>query len=414
MSLSYKNITEGKNLFLEGLSIKKLAAENPTPFYAYSKAKIVTNYQEFANSFKSYPTTICFAVKSCPNINILKILANLGSGADVVSGGEIARCAKAGIDMSKIVFSGVGKTTQEMEYALKAGIGQFNCESNEEITLLNEVATSLGVTANIALRLNPDIDAVTHEKITTGRKIDKFGIPWEERYKALDICKNSSNIQLVAIACHIGSQITLLAPFIAAAKKIKDFCLEIKANFPTINAIDLGGGLGVKYKDEEIIEIKKYADSLIEILQDSGLHLNIEPGRRISADAGILVGRVQYIKTTNERQFAIIDAGMNDLMRPAIYTAYHEIIAEKSDDNSHAYDIVGPVCESSDIWGRQRPLPEVQSGDLLVIKQAGAYGMSMANTYNTRPLIAEFLVDGNDYKQIRRRQTIEDIFADEL
>lgn len=407
MSFEYRN----GGLHVEDVAIKNIAARVGTPFYCYSKEVLVKNFNEFNSAFSEYPTTICFAVKSNSNISVLKLLASLGAGADTVSEGEIRRALIAGISPDKIVFSGVGKTLSEMRYALEEGIGQFNVESVEELELLNKVAGESARIAKVSLRVNPDIDANTHEKITTGRKIDKFGISYDAIAGIFDASRDLSNIRIEGLAAHIGSQIVEIEPFKMAAMKMAELAIAIVNKGFDLKRLDLGGGLGVRYKDEVPIDIEYYAENLIEAIKPAGLELYLEPGRRISADAGILVSEVQYLKDTGERIFAIIDAGMNDLQRPAIYTAYHDIIAEKSDNNTQQYDIVGPVCESSDIFGRLRPLPELDAGDLLAIMQAGAYGMTMASNYNTRPFIPEILVDGDNYKVIRKRQTIDDLIA---
>lgn len=407
MGFEYKN----GQLFAESMAVKEIAKQVGTPFYCYSKQIFTENYNSFASAFSAHPTTICFAVKSNSNISVLKLLGELGAGADTVSEGEIRRALIAGINPEKIVFSGVGKTVAEMKFALDSNIGQFNIESHEELSLLNEIAGELGKKALVSLRVNPDVDANTHEKITTGRKIDKFGIAYDAIIEAFEYAETLPNIKVCGIAAHIGSQITELEPFKLAFKKIVGLVSELKGKGINLSRLDFGGGVGIKYKDETPLDIKDYADALIEIAEPTALPIFLEPGRRISADAGILVSEVQFLKDTGEREFAIIDAAMNDLARPAIYTAYHEIIAEKSSSTTHKYDVVGPICESSDIFGRQRPLPELKSGDLLAIMQSGAYGMVMASTYNTRPTIPEILVDGDSFKIIRKRQTMEDLLA---
>ena len=407
MSFDYKN----KTLHAENLSLKEIAEHVGTPFYCYSKSKLIENFSRFKKAFSGYPTTICFAIKSNSNQSILKILSANGSGADCVSKGEIMRAEQAGIDPKKMVFAGVGKTVDEMKYGLKIGIGQFNVESREELKLLDDVAKSMGIKAPVAIRVNPDIDAITHEKITTGRKIDKFGIPWYEVIETYKLAKKLNNINVIGVSCHIGSQITDITPYQQALKKIASLVLELKEINVEISKIDFGGGLGVKYKDEKLIEIEDYANTLINIIKPTGADLIIEPGRRIAADIGVLVSEVQYIKNSGERKFAIIDAGMNDLARPAIYTSYHEIISVNEGEKNHKYDVVGPVCESSDIFGRERPMTELSNGDLIAILQAGAYGMVMAGNYNTRPMIPEVLVDDNKYKIIRKRQTIEELIS---
>jgi diaminopimelate decarboxylase len=405
MSFEYKD----GHLAAENIAVRDISKKVGTPFYCYSKDVLQNNYKSFQEGFSSYPTTICFAIKANSNLSVLKILSDMGAGADTVSQGEIMRAIKAGIPAGKIVFSGVGKTIKEMEYALNQNIGQFNVESRTEVRILNEVAKKLGKKANISIRVNPDINANTHEKITTGRKIDKFGIPWDEVDETFAMAKQYTHLEVQGIACHIGSQITNIEPFIKTARKISELANKLLKQGFNLKRLDLGGGLGIKYKDEQPIDIADYARIIIDSIKDTKLQLFIEPGRRIAADAGILVSEVQYIKKSGEREFLILDAGMNDIMRPAIYTAYHEIIAEKEGDKEYFYDIVGPVCESSDIFGRQRELPHLEAGDLVAIKQAGAYGMSMANNYNTRPIIPEILVEGDNYRVIRERQTLEEI-----
>lgn len=411
MTFEYKS----GRLNAENVSVADIAKQVGTPFYCYSEDVFSRNFNEFKDAFSNYPTTICFAVKSNSNLSVLKLLASLGAGADTVSEGEIRRAVMAGVDPEKIVFSGVGKTVSEMKYALEVGIGQFNVESREELALLNDISADSGKKARVSVRVNPDVDANTHEKISTGRKIDKFGISYDQIIEVIKFADSLENIEVEGITTHIGSQITEISPFKQAFTKIVKLVEDIESAGVKLKRLDFGGGIGVKYKDETPIEISDYANALIEIIKPTGLDLILEPGRRISADAGILVTEVQFLKDTGERVFAIVDAAMNDLARPAIYTAYHEIVAEKSDNNTHEYDVVGPICESSDIFGRLRPLPEIESGDLLVIKQAGAYGMVMASTYNTRPTIPEIMVSGDSFKIIRKRQTMEDLLAlDEL
>ncbi|MDX1949261.1 MAG: diaminopimelate decarboxylase [Rickettsiales bacterium] len=405
--LDYKNSI----LHIENLAINEIAKKVGTPFYCYSKKQFENNYKEFKQNFSDYPTTICFAVKSCPNIHILKLLASLGSGADTVSQGEIIRALKAGIKPEKIVFSGVGKTKEEIKFALQKNIGQLNAESLEELEIIDKIAGLLKKKAKVSLRVNPDVDGKTHEKITTGRKHDKFGIPLEDAKKYYDSAAKLDNIKIEGIACHIGSQITDIEPFKQAFQKVAEFANTLKKRGFELKRLDLGGGVGIKYKNEETISIKDYAKAIISAVKSTGLKLFLEPGRRISGDAGILVTEVQFIKNTGERQFAILDAGMNDLARPAIYGAYHEIIQVRDKDGEKKnYDIVGPVCESSDIFGRDRKLFDLKAGELLVILNAGAYGASMASNYNTRPLIPEILVDDKKFKIIRRRQKISEIF----
>lgn len=408
MSFEYKS----NQLFAERLSVSDIAKKHGTPAYIYSKKQFEDNYTEFKNAFDGLDVTTCYALKANNNIHITKLFADLGAGADTVSEGDIRAALMAGIATEKIVFSGVGKTKREMEYALNQKIGQFNVESIAEIEVLNEVAGKLQVKAPVSIRVNPDVDAITHKKITTGRKQDKFGIAWEDVFYVYDNAKKFENIDIQGITTHIGSQITNIEPYAQAFKKIAELCTVLKDRGFNISRIDLGGGIGVQYNDEKIIDIKDYAKLVQEIIAPLGVKIFLEPGRRLTANAGILISEVQYIKQNSEKNFAIIDAGMNDLARPAIYGSYHNIIAveQRATDEKLMYDIVGPVCESSDIFGRERRLQSLKSGDLLAITYAGAYGSSMNSMYNLRPLIPEILVSGEELKIIRERQTYDEMF----
>ncbi len=403
----YKNST----LNAEAVPVTDIAKKVGTPFYCYSTDRLEDNYLEFKQAFSDYPTTICFAVKANPNIHVLKLLASFGSGADTVSQGEIIRALKAGIKPEKIVFSGVGKTKEEIKFALEKNIGQINAESLEELEIINRIAEQLRKKAKVSLRINPDIDAKTHEKISTGKKSDKFGIPIDEAKKFYETASKLRYIKIEGVAIHIGSQITEIEPYKAAFTKIAELATALIKRGFELKRLDLGGGVGIKYKNEEVIDIKAYAKTIINIIKPLELKLFLEPGRRICGDAGILVTEVQFIKKTSERQFAVLDAGMNDLARPAIYGAYHDIIPVKDrEGHKSSYDVVGPVCESSDIFGRDRKFFNLKAGDLLAIMNAGAYGSSMGSNYNTRPLTPEVLVDGKKFKVIRRKQKISEIF----
>lgn len=406
-SFDYKNSV----LNVEKVPINHIAKKVGTPFYCYSKDRLEDNFLEFKEAFADHPTTICFAVKACPNINILKILAGFGSGADTVSQGEMIRALKAGIKPEKIVFSGVGKTKEEIKFALEKNIGQINAESLEELQIIDKIAAMMRKKAKVSLRINPDVDAKTHEKISTGKKSDKFGIPIDEAKKFYDLANKLKHIKIEGIATHIGSQITDIEPYKVAFTKIAELAKDLIKKGFDLKRIDFGGGVGIKYKNEEILTIKSYAKTILNIIKPLDLKLFLEPGRRICGDAGILVSEVQFIKNTGERHFAILDAGMNDLARPAIYGAYHEIMQVNDKEGEKMnYDIVGPVCESSDIFGRDRKMFNLKAGELVAIMNAGAYGASMGSTYNTRPLIPEVLVDGKKFKVIRRRQKISEIF----
>ncbi len=407
MSFTYRN----HELCCEQVGVAKIAAETGTPFYLYSAERFRENFNAYARAFSEAEATICFAVKSCSNIAILKLLQAAGAGADTVSSGEIRRALLAGIAPEKIIFSGVGKTKEEIAFALDSGIGQLNVESPEELEMINEIAAARNVRAKISVRVNPDVDAGTHHKISTGRKSDKFGIPWEEVRETYRKAKTLPHLEVQGVACHIGSQITDLVPFHEAFAKITELARELLADGFPLRRIDLGGGLGIRYKDETPVPVSDYAGEVLRHVRPLGLHLFLEPGRSISASAGVLISEVQFIKHTAEKSFAVLDAGMNDLARPAIYGAYHEIVSVREGEPDQSYDVVGPVCESSDIFGTNRRLPKLQAGDLVAILNAGAYGAAMSSNYNTRGLLPEILVEGNEFKTIRRRQSFEEIIA---
>jgi diaminopimelate decarboxylase len=411
MTFEYKN----SELFCEQVAVSKIAEKVATPAYVYSKKILENNYNKFKTEFAKFDfkTTICFAVKANSNLAVLKTFANLGSGADTVSEGEIRRALLAGIPAEKIVFSGVGKTIAEMELGLNNNIGQFNAESPEELEILNNVAKRLGKVAPVSLRVNPNVDASTHEKITTGRKCDKFGIDGDYILQTYERTKALKNIDVQGITCHIGSQITTLDPYKKAFAKVAEFIKQLRAEGHNIRRIDLGGGVGIDYSDNQIIEIADYAQAVNEAIGSLGVELILEPGRVLVGDAGIIVTEVQFIKHTTEKNFIVIDAAMNDLMRPAMYGSYHKIITVKQAKAEGLYDVVGPVCESSDIMGKDRELPELKKGDLLTILSAGAYGAVMSGNYNTRPLIPEVLVSNDKFEVIRKRETYDEIFAKE-
>lgn len=405
---AYKN----HNLFIEDVAVKDIAAKVGTPFYCYSKSTLLENFQNYSEAFADTSHKICYAVKANSNLNILKILASLGAGADVLSMGEIWRCLKAGIDAKKIVFAGVGKSKEEMEFALQNGVEEFSIESEPELFLLSEIATKLGKTAKIAVRVNPDVDAKSHQKISTGRKGDKFGIDIDKAPEIYRKAKNLSGIKIFGISTHIGSQITSISPFKTAFLKIRELCLSLRAEGFNIENLDLGGGVGILYNDETPIIISQYAQMVKEIIFDLNISITLAPGRSIVGNAGIMVSKVLYIKETTAKNFVIIDAAMNDLMRPGLYDSYHKVIPvfEKKGVEGK-FDIAGPVCESTDILGKNRDLINPQSEELLAFLSCGAYGSSMSNEYNSRPLIPEVLVDGNNFKIIRRRPSYEEMTA---
>lgn len=393
--------------------ISKIAAEVGTPFYLYSEQKLRDNFKSFADAVKPLKkATVCFAVKSNFNPTILKILAGMGAGADIVSGGELELALQAGVPADKIVFSGVGKTRAELTAAITAGIKQINAESESEIRLINEIAIGLNKTASVGIRVNPDVDARTHEKITTGKKENKFGIDWNDARRLFLSAEQFKGISLHGIEVHVGSQILELSPFRKAFVKTKKMLNDLKEHGVSIQTVDVGGGLGVAYKtDESAPSPADYIAVLQDVLGDFDGEFVFEPGRCISGDAGVLVASVVRVKQTGDKRFAVLDAGMSDLVRPAMYDAYHNIEALKGGEASERYDVVGPICESADIFGKDRMLPELNEGDLIAIETAGAYGAAMASNYNGRPLIAEALTDNDRYAVIRRRQTVAEMTA---
>ncbi len=393
--------------------ISKIAAEVGTPFYLYSEQKLRDNFKSFADAVKPLKkATVCFAVKSNFNPTILKILAGMGAGADIVSGGELELALQAGVPADKIVFSGVGKTRAELTAAIMAGIKQINAESESEIRLINEIAIGLNKTASVGIRVNPDVDARTHEKITTGKKENKFGIDWNDARRLFLSAEQFKGLSLHGIEVHVGSQILELSPFREAFVKTKKMLNDLKEHGVSIQTVDVGGGLGVAYKtDESAPSPADYIAVLQDVLGDFDGEFVFEPGRCISGDAGVLVASVVRVKQTGDKRFAVLDAGMNDLVRPAMYDAYHNIEALKGGEASERYDVVGPICESADIFGKDRMLPELNEGDLIAIETAGAYGAAMASNYNGRPLIAEVLADNDRYAVIRRRQTVAEMTA---
>jgi diaminopimelate decarboxylase len=407
MSFSYEN----GQFVCEGLAVAEIAARVGTPFYLYSAQQLRENFGAYERAFSRADATICFAIKSCSNVAILKLLRAAGAGADTVSGGEIRRALLAGIAPEKIIFSGVGKTRDEIAFALESGAGQLNVESAEELEIISQIAAAKNVQARISGRVKPDVDAGTHEKISTGRKSDKFGVPWREARATYEKAKSLSHLHLQGVACHIGSQITDLAPFNQAFVRVTDLVRELQADGFGLQRIDLGGGLGIRYHDETPLAVSDYAELVLKHVRPLGLQLFLEPGRSISASAGVLISEVQFIKHTGEKSFAVLDAGMNDLARPAIYGAHHEINPVREGAPNERYDVVGPVCESSDIFGINRQLPKLASGDLVAIMNAGAYGAAMSSNYNSRGLLPEILVEGPQFRIIRKRQSFDEMIA---
>jgi diaminopimelate decarboxylase len=405
-------------MFAEDVALREIADNVGTPCYVYSTATFERHYTVFADSFKGIDALVAYSVKANSNIAILATLAKLGAGADVVSGGELQRALTAGIPGHKIVFSGVGKTAPEMRAALIAGIRVFNIESLPELYVLNDVAADMDVKAPIAFRVNPDVTAGGHEKISTGKKENKFGIAWSHAERAYAEAASLENIDIVGVDVHIGSQIDDLAPFEKAISKVGELISRLRANGHTIRSFDIGGGLGIPYGDNSITPPPpdKYGAMVKRLTADMDVEMIFEPGRMISGNAGILLSKVLYVKEGEDRKFLIIDAAMNDLLRPALYDAYHEIEPVMAPGGAYeeiTYDVVGPICESGDTFTKSRELPKMNAGDLLVMHSAGAYGASLSSQYNTRPLVPEVLVKGGKYEIIRERPTVEDILKTE-
>ncbi len=411
--MDYFNYKEGK-LFAEELSLESIANDHGTPCYVYSRATLERHWHAFNNAFGNHKHLICYSVKANSNIAILNLLARLGSGFDIVSVGELERVLKAGGDPKKVVFSGVGKRVDEMQRALNVGIRCFNIESVGELERLNEVAASLDKTANISIRVNPDVDAQTHPYISTGLKDNKFGIDINIVESVYQQAAQMSHINVTGIDCHIGSQLTETAPFMDALARLLTLADTLKQQGIMIHHLDLGGGLGVRYKDETPALPSEYINELLSNDALKDYEILIEPGRAITANAAVLLSKVEYIKQGDSKNFAIIDAAMNDLIRPALYQAWQEIVPlnETSESEAQLFDVVGPICETGDFLGKDRLL-KLQQGDLIAIRSTGAYGFTMASNYNTRPRTAEILVDGDSLHIIRKRETIEQLFENE-
>ena len=405
-------------LHAEGVSLEDIAREVGTPVYVYSTATLERHYRVFSESFTGLDTLVAYSVKANSNIAVLATLAKLGAGADVVSGGELARALIAGVPASRIVFSGVGKTRQEMKDALQASIKLFNVESLPELYALNEVATRMGVTAPIAFRVNPDVSAGGHEKIATGKKENKFGIAWSQAEAAYAEAARLPGIAVQGVDVHIGSQIDDLAPFESAILKVGGLIARLRAAGHTIKSFDIGGGLGIPYGDNNRTPPKPsaYGALVKRLTSELNVQMIFEPGRMIAGNSGVLLSEVIYVKTGEDRTFMIVDAAMNDLLRPALYDAFHDVEPVRApgpDYDSALYDIVGPICESGDTFAKAREMPVISAGDLIVFHSAGAYGAAQSSQYNTRPLVPEVLVKGSRFDVIRERPTIADILKSE-
>ncbi|MFV1921097.1 MAG: diaminopimelate decarboxylase [Methylotenera sp.] len=397
----------------EQVPLSQIAEEFGTPCYVYSKQALTHAFKSFQAGLSNTDHLICFAVKSNPNLAVLNVFARLGAGFDIVSGGELARVIAAGGDPKKVVFSGVGKTADEMRAALDAGIFCFNVESASELSRLNKVAGEIGKIAPVSLRVNPDVDAKTHPYISTGLKNNKFGVAFEDAIAVYKEAAAMPNIAIHGVDCHIGSQITEIAPFIDALDRVLKLVDELESNNIHISHIDVGGGVGITYDDETPPEFMAYTQAILNKMNQKQVKLLFEPGRALVGNAGVLLTKIEYIKPTTSKNFAIVDAAMNDLMRPALYDAYHNIVAANPrHGETTQYEIVGPVCETGDFLGHDRAL-YLQEGDLLVVESAGAYAMSMASNYNTRARAAEIMVDKNQCHVIRAREKVVDLFATE-
>jgi len=411
------NHFEYKNgeLFAEEVPLRRIAQEVGTPAYVYSIATLRRHYRVFDEAFARIPHLVCFSVKSNSNLAVLRTFAKAGSGFDIVSGGELFRALKAGADPKKIVFSGVGKKREEIEYALNTGILMFNVESEQELAFLNDVSRALGKKAPISLRVNPDVDPQTHPYISTGMKKSKFGIDIKRSAELYKKALSLGNLEVIGVDCHIGSQLTSVGPFVDALSRLREYLDRVLVRQgANIRYLDLGGGLGIQYKDEEPPHPEEYASALIKGIEGLDVTLILEPGRVMVGNAGILLTEVLYLKETDEKKFVVVDGGMNDLIRPALYGSYQAIrpVVERESETIVA-DVVGPICESGDFFAKDREIPKPNPGDLLAVMSAGAYGFTMASNYNAHPRPPEILVDGKEFHVVRRRESFEDLIRGE-
>ncbi len=401
-------------LYCEDVPIREIAKEVGTPFYLYSYHTLKSHFETFNAAFSKIPHLICFAVKANSNLAILKALSNLGAGMDVVSGGELFRALRVGVPPQRIVYSGVGKNEEEIEFALKNEILMLNVESSQELILISEIAERLGRKARVGIRVNPDIDPKTHPYIATGLKENKFGIDIRGSLKEYKFAQGLKNIHIIGVDCHLGSQILILEPFLEAVKRLKELLRKLGKEGIEIKYFDLGGGLGITYKNESPPHPHQYAQALISEIEDLNCSLILEPGRVIVGNAGILVTKVLYTKKRERKNFIIVDAGMNDLLRPSLYNAYQAIKpVKKAERKEILVDVVGPLCESGDLLARGRLTPEFKPGELMAVMSAGAYGFTMSSNYNSRPRIAEILVKGDKFYIVRKRESWEDLIRGE-
>ncbi|MFH1036405.1 MAG: diaminopimelate decarboxylase [Pseudomonadota bacterium] len=398
-------------LMAENVSLEAVARQVGTPAYVYSQATLVRHFQAFSQAFAGLETLICFAVKSNTSQAVMNLFASLGGGADIVSGGELYRALRAGVDPGRIVYSGVGKTKAEMEAALQAGILMFNLESVQELLVLDQVAGSLGIKAPVSLRVNPDVDARTHPKITTGLAKNKFGLDVDLAFEQYQAMAGLNNLVIKGVSCHIGSQLTDVRPFADALERLAELISRLRQAGLELQVLDLGGGLGITYNDEEPPNPAQYAAALKDTVGRLGLKLVLEPGRALVGNAGLLLCQVLYTKQTPAKRFIIVDAAMNDLIRPSFYDSYHGIwpVSQKPGQDTVIADVVGPICETGDFLARERELPAFERGDLMAVMSAGAYGFAMSSNYNSRPRAAEVLVSGERFSVVRQRETYEDL-----
>ncbi len=406
---------QNDSLFCEDIPLERIAKEQGTPCYIYSHATLTRHFQAYDQAFASVPHIIAFAMKANSNLAVLRLMASLGSGADIVSGGELFRALKAGIPPNKMVFAGVGKNYEEIKYALESDILFFNVESSAELQAINEVARGMGMQARVALRVNPDIDPHTHPYISTGMKKSKFGIGADRALEEFQHAASLSNIQVVGLHAHIGSQLTKISPFVDSLTKVLGLIHTLKDKGIPIQYLNIGGGLGITYSDETPPHPKDLAEAITPLLRESQCEIILEPGRVIVGNAGILLTRVLYIKDTGAKKFAIVDAAMNDLIRPSLYEAHHDILPVHQVPNApeNVYDVVGPICESGDFLAKNRTMPSVKAGDLLAVMSAGAYAFTMASNYNSRPRVPEILVKESESFVVRKRESYEDLILGE-
>jgi diaminopimelate decarboxylase len=403
-------------LFCEGVGIAEIARREGTPCYIYSHEALASHFKAFDNAFAGFDHLICYSVKACSNLSVVSLFASLGGGCDVVSGGELFRALRAGVPAEKIVFSGVGKTRHEIDAALDAGILMFNVESSQELDLINQLAAEKVKTAPVSLRINPDVDPQTHPYISTGLSANKFGIPISRAVSLYQRAAGLSHVRVVGVDCHIGSQLTQVGPFRDAMKRVKLLVQELRRLKMDIHYLDIGGGLGIRYDDEKPPLPSEYARAVLDEVRDLGCVLIMEPGRSLVGNAGIMVSKVLYTKEGETKKFVIVDAGMNDLVRPSLYHAYQNIVPVHEyvgGDTMQTVDVVGPICESGDFLAQNRSLPPCKAGDLLAVMSAGAYGFTMASNYNSRPRVPEIMVMGDQYTLIRRRESFNDLVAGE-